>query len=118
MTDETKQRIKAITDSNKQIKEIYALLDELGIKYKKTSCKKCRRDLLNILREEAGMIESAADESDFNSNSDSDYEYIYTPSRPCIWNGQIINQDTPVEVIREFVKKFPNGYYIINNKTE
>lgn len=116
MTEETKQRIKAITDSNKQIKEIYALLDELGIKYKKTSCKKCRRDLLNILREEAGMIESAADESDFNSNLN--YEYIYTPNRPCIWNGQIINQDTPVEVIREFVKKFPNGYYIINNKTE
>lgn len=116
MTDETKQSITAITDSNKQIKEIYAILDELGIKYKKTTCKKCRRDLLNILREEAGMIESAADESEFNSNLN--YEYIYTPNRPCIWNGHIINQDTPVEVIREFVKQFPKGYYKINNKTE
>lgn len=111
MTDEIRQRIEGITNANKQISEIYALLDELGIAYKRTKCSRCRKDLLNILREEAGIIESAANESDFNSNS----EYIYTATRPQIWNGYIINQDTPVEVIREFVKQFPKGYYKKNN---
>lgn len=112
--EEMIDKIKSVKDVIKDKKTIYEVLDELGIKYKRTNCKKCLRDLKLIALEELGMIESAADESDFNSNSDSDYEYIYTPNRPCIWNGYIINQDTPVDVIREFVKKFPNGYYIIN----
>lgn len=107
-------KIKSVKDVIKDKKTIYEVLDGLGIKYKKTNCKKCLRDLKLVALEELGMIDSAADESDFNSNSD----YIYIPSRPCIWNGQIINQNTPLEVIREFVKKFPNGYYKINNKTE
>lgn len=107
-----------ITDVNKDIGIIYGLLDKLGIKYKRTKCKRCRNDYKLMIAEQLDLIESAADESDFNSNSDSDYEYIYTPNRPCIWNGYIINQDTPVEVIREFVKQFPKGYYKINNKTE
>lgn len=116
MTDELKQRIANITDANAQILEIYTLLDELNITYKKTTCKKCRRDLLNILREEAGIIESAANESGFNT--DSNTEYVYLLDRPQTWNGYFINQDTPPEVIREFVKQFPKGYYIKKNKTE
>lgn len=103
-----------ITDVNKDIGIIYGLMDKLGIKYKRTNCKRCRNDYKLMIAEQLDLIDSAADESDFNSNSD----YIYIPNRPCIWNGQIINQNTPVEVIREFVKKFPNGYYKINNKTE
>ena len=116
MNDDLKQRIANITDANAQILEIYALLDELGIKYKKTKCARCRRDLMNILREEAGIIESAANESGFNTVSNS--EYVYLLDRPQTWNGHFISQDTPPEIIREFVKQFPKGYYIKKNKTE
>lgn len=105
MTEEIRERIARITNANRQVGEIYALLDELGISYKRTGCSRCRRDLLNILREEAGLIESAADVSPF----DGEYEYLL--DRPQSWNGHIMGQDTPVEVIREFVKQFPNGYY-------
>lgn len=114
--EEMIDKIIAINNPQKEKNVIYAIADELGLKLKRTRCVKCLRDYIAILKEELGVIESAGDESDFNS--ESEHEYIYTPSRPCIWNGYIINQDTPVEVIREFVKKFPNGYYKINNKTE
>lgn len=58
-------RVKAIKDVNKQVEEIYALLGELGIKYKRTGCFKCRRDYLNIIKEELGLIKSAAHKSSF-----------------------------------------------------
>lgn len=96
-----------ITNVNKQVDEIYKLLDLLGITYKKTSCSKCRKDLLNILKEEAGLIKNAADESDFNTDS----EWVYVCKRPQSWHGHIIDQDTPTEVIEEFVKTHPVGYY-------
>jgi len=115
MTDELKQRIANITDANAQILEIYALLDELNITYKKTKCARCRRDLLNILREEAGLIESAANESGFNTYSNT--EYVYLLDRPQTWNGHFINQDTPPEVIRAFLEQFPNGYYKLKQNT-
>lgn len=115
MTDELKQRIANITDANAQILEIYALLDELNITYKKTKCARCRRDLLNILREEAGIIESAANESGFNT--DSNTEYVYLLDRPQTWNGHFINQDTPPDVIRGFLEQFPNGYYKLKQNT-
>lgn len=108
MTDEQYKRIAGITNANRQIKEIYALLDELGITYKRTGCSRCRRDLLNILREEAGLISSAAEASEFDAPGT---EYTYLPDRPQSWNGHLMDQDTPVEIIREFVKQFPTGYY-------
>lgn len=109
MSDEIRDRIAAISNPNKQIDEIYALLDELGIIYKKTKCGKCRKDLLNILREEAGLIEDAAEESEFGKETETEFTYLL--NRPQSWNGHLICQDTPVEVIREFVKQFPNGYF-------
>lgn len=115
MTDEQYERIAGITNANRQIKEIYALLDELGITYKRTGCSRCRRDLLNILREEAGLISSAAEASEFDATGT---EYTYLPDRPQSWNGHLMDQDTPVEIIREFVKQFPTGYYRKVERTE
>lgn len=98
----------------RQRETLYAIADELGIKYKRNSCPKCAKDLWNIIREELGLIESAAEESDFNGG---DYEWVYLPKRPQYWNGHVIDQDTPVEIIREFVKRFPKGYYRKAEKT-
>lgn len=100
------EAIGAVTDPYRSRDTLYAIAAELGLKIKKSNCKKCAKDAWNIIREELGMIASAADESDFNG-----YEYIYLPKRAQSWNGHLIDQDTPVEVIREFVKQFPNGYY-------
>lgn len=50
---------------NSDIETLYTILDELNIKYKKTLCSKCRRDLLNIAKEEVGLIQDASTESDF-----------------------------------------------------
>lgn len=117
MNDETKERIAAITNPNTQIAEIYSLLDELGITYKKTTCKKCRRDLLNILKEEAGIIESAADNSEFNAEPETETEWEYICNRAQTWHGNIIDGNTPDEVIREFIKQFPTGYYVRKEHT-
>ena len=111
MTNEIRETIAAITDANEDINLIYSLLDALEIPYKKTTCKKCRRDLLNILREEAGLIESAADNSEFNGETDTVNEWEYICNRPQSWNGYIIDGNTPSNIVREFVKAFPTGYY-------
>lgn len=113
MNDEIRKRIAAITDYNAQIRDIYTLLDELGITYKKNKCVRCRKDLYNILREEAGLIDDAAIESDFNGEN----EWIYLLDRAQSWNGYIIDNNTPIEIINEFVKSFPNGYFTKNNNT-
>lgn len=114
MTEEQRKRIAHLTNANKQIKEIYALLDELGIKYQKTQCSKCRKDLMNILREEAGLIGDASAESDFNAKDieiDWSYTYEYIFPHPIWWHGHKICQETPREVIEEFVHYIPQGYY-------
>lgn len=100
-------KINSVGDVSKDRNAIYEVLAELGISYKKTNCHKCLQDLLNIAKEELGLIGNAADESSFND----DFEYVYICDRAQTWNGHIINQNTPVKVIREFVKKFPKGYY-------
>lgn len=101
------EAIGGIVQPFKQRETLYAIADELGVKAKRNSCPKCAKDLWNILREELGLIDNAAEESDFNG----EYEYEYLPKRAQSWNGYLIDQDTPVEVIREFVKVFPTGYY-------
>ena len=95
----------AISNPLKQKEEIFMLMDALGLTYKRTNCGRCLKDYLNIIKEELGVIADASTESDFNG------EWEYLPKRTMTWNGHLINQDTPVEVIREFVKKFPVGYY-------
>ena len=104
--EEMIEAIGGIVQPFKQRETLYAIADELGVKAKRNSCPKCAKDLWNILREELGLIDNAAEESDFNG-----YEYIYLPDRPQSWNGHIMDQDTPVEIIEKFLKQFPNGYY-------
>lgn len=105
--DEMIDRIKSVKDPVREIKTVYAVLDELGIKYKVTKCPKCKKDLYNIALEELGLIDNAAEISDFNTNG----EWVYVCKRPQSWHGYIIDQDTPTEVIEEFVKTHPVGYY-------
>lgn len=89
------------------INTIYEGLRFLRIPFKKTTCGKCRRDYLNIIKEELGLIDNAADQSDFNENKC----YRYLLKRSQVFNGHLINGQTAIEVIREFVKKHPVGYY-------
>ena len=104
--EELVEKFNSITDIISSRETLYLLMNELGITFKKTKCVKCLRDYYNIVREELGMIESAAEVSDFND----DNEYVYLLDRAQSWNGHIINNSTPVEVIREFVKTH-KGYY-------
>lgn len=110
MTQEQRDRIAKLKSPNKDIKEIYALMDELGITYKKTSCSKCRTDYLNILREEAKLIEDAAEESAFNE-VDENAEYRFIRKVGTVWKGKLYDGNTPMPMVREFVKHFPVGFY-------
>ena len=106
------EQFAGITDATPaNISQIYEALDFLGIPFKKTSCKRCRQDLLNIVREELGLIESAAEESSFNSDGDKCYRYLL--DRAQTWEGHLINKDTPLDVVKKFIKKFPKGYFEI-----
>jgi hypothetical protein len=98
--------IQTATPSN--ISLIYEALEYLQIPYKKTSCKRCRQDLLNIVKEELGLIESAAEESDFNAHNCG---WRYIVNRPVFWGGYRIDQDTPEDVVEKFVQKHPKGYF-------
>jgi len=89
------------------INTIYEGLRFLNIPFKKTTCGKCRRDYLNIIKEELGLIDNAADQSDFNENKC----YRYLLKRSQVFNGHLINGQTAIEIIREFVRKHPVGYY-------
>lgn len=99
----------AISNPLKQKEEIYMLMDALGLSYKRTNCGRCLRDYLNIAKEELGVIADASTESEFNETGD--WKYVYVHPRTVLWHGYKMNKDTPVEVIEEFVKKFPVGYY-------
>lgn len=103
-----------ITDVNKDIGIIYGLMDKLGLKYKKTTCKRCRNDYKNLIAEELGLLGSAAEASDFNIQDieiDWSYTYEYIFPHPIWWHGHKICQETPREVIEEFVHYIPQGYY-------
>ena len=96
---------------------LYNLLEELGISFKKTRCKKCLWDYYNIIREELGLISNAADESQFNDALDLiDAEFIYLKSKSVAWNGHVMNQNTDVNVIKAFLNTGATGYYLINKK--
>lgn len=90
--------------------KLYELMDELGIKYKRTTCSKCLKDYYNICLEELGLIDDASDYSEFNG-----YEYVYLKDRSFIWKGYKINQKTPVDVIEEFIKEHKDYYRKIAN---
>lgn len=111
--EEMIEAVNGIKQPYKQREKLYGIAGELGIRFKRNNCPKCAKDLWNIIREELGLIDNAAEESDFNG-----YEYIYLPDRPQSWNGHIMDQDTPVEIIEKFLKQFPNGYYRKVEKAE
>lgn len=104
-----------IKDVNKDIAIIYDLMDKLGITYRRTSCKKCRKDFQNLIAEELGLIESAAD----NSAWDGEAEYEYLMGEDYSWQGHRLNQDTPKWVVRRFMASHPNAsryYRLAENK--
>ena len=102
--------IAEVANPYRERKTLYMVADELGLTYRRTQCSKCATDLYNIIREELGLIESAADVSEFNGDQ-TEYEYKYLPSRSVAWNGHIMNQSTPKEIVEEFYKLMPNKYY-------
>lgn len=114
----TKEELIGKFNSIKSVKYdkkiLYSIMDELELKYKKTNCVKCLHDYYNIVKEELGLIESAAEVSDFNENA----EYIYLLDRTQTWNSYLINNDTPIDVIQDFIKTHPKGYYKIKEDYE
>lgn len=109
------QRLLATNSDIYDVKEdLYSLLEELGISFKKTRCKKCLWDYYNIIREELGIIPDASEESDFNQFYGM--EFIYLKSRPVAWNGHIMDNNTDPAVIRAFLKTGASGYYRLNDK--
>lgn len=108
--EELIKKVESIKDLKKDYKILYEVMDELGISFRKTTCLKCRRDYLNIIKEELGMIESAAEQSDFNGG-----KWVYLRDRSFSWtmiDGKkvIINANTPQNIIEEFVKTH-KGFY-------
>lgn len=102
--------ISAVQSPYKERKTLFAIAEELGIKFQKTQCSKCCNDLYNIIREELGIIGDASEMSDFNVQS-GDYKYIYIGGQSVGWMGNVMNQDTPIEVIEDFVKRTGSKYY-------
>ena len=114
--EDLKISILNLTDVSTERETIYAAMDELGINYKRTNCKRCLTDYLNIVKEELGLIPSAAEVSDFNGEKENDckdYKYRYLKNAPVAWMGHIMDQNTDPTVISEFLKRGPRGYYII-----
>lgn len=69
MTNEKKEaltaKVNSITNVHRQTELLYSIMDELGIKYKRTRCFKCHIDYLNIVKEELGLIDDASEKSIF-----------------------------------------------------
>lgn len=101
-------KFRTIDDVKADKRILYEVMELLGLQFKKTRCVRCLRDYYNIVREELGLIEDAAEVSSFNG------KYTYILNRPVMWNGYRMDNSTDPAVISEFVKKH-RGYYIINN---
>ena len=102
--------VKLIDDPWEQRQTIYDAMDALGIHYTKTNCKKCVRDYYNIVREELGLIKSAAEISDYN-DVEVDSEWKYLKQYPTAWNGHILDQNTDPKIIAKFMSKGAKKYY-------
>lgn len=99
------EKFSQIKDVSKNRDIIYELLNELGLSYKKTNCRKCLGDYYAMIKEELGLIADASEESGWNG------EWVYLCKHAQTWNGHIIDQNTDPKVIEEFVKRFPKGYF-------
>ena len=112
------EKVNSIQNLKKDYKILYEVMEELGIKFRKTTCMKCREDYLNIVKEELELIEDASEESSFDKT-----EYRYLHDRSFSWvapDGKriIIGKNTPVEYIEQFVVNHPGYYKRINKENE
>ena len=98
-------KAKQIVDPARQSQLLYECLDALGIKYQKSTCHKCRRDLFAILLEELDLIEDA---SEFSGWDNSEFTWIFSYPRPVRWNGKIINKNTNKVLLTEFCEENPS----------
>lgn len=109
--------VNSIKQPVKEKKIIFQIAKELGLNFKETSCSRCLRDYLNILKEELGIIGNAAEKSDFNTTTEnSEYRFIHKGS--VSWKGRTYDQYTPTPYIKHFLKYFPKGYYEVVEKKE
>lgn len=111
--EELRERTLAIKDPARQPEELYALLDAAGITYQKSTCHKCRIDLYNILREELGLINSAAEESDFNELPEG-AELVFIYPRPVKFNGKIIKKSSSQETMLTLYRVHPEFFLVQN----
>lgn len=109
--DEMIEAVNGIKSPYRERKTLFVIADELGLKYRKSQCAKCCNDLYNIIREELGLIGDASEFSDFNNIEGGEYRYEYIGGQSVGWMGNVMNQDTPIEVIEDFVKRTGNKYY-------
>lgn len=98
------EKVKQITDPARQSQLLYECLDALGLKYHKTNCYKCRRDLYAILLEELELIDDA---SELSSWDNEEYEWIYTFDRPLKWEGKIYSKGTSKRALVPFCEAHP-----------
>ena len=100
--EELKDKIKSVKDVSVDRQVIYEVLSELGIPFRKTNCRRCLTDLLNICKEELGLIDNAAEESAFNKS------FHYNVSRPTSWRGKIVDWNSSNEVLSKFCVEHPD----------
>ena len=103
------KNIQSITNPVKEKQIIYDTLTELNIPFKKTSCSRCINDLLNIAKEELGLIGSAAEASDFNTEKAAK-TYKYTHNRAVLVNGKKYGDFSNQSDLEELYKLVGAGY--------
>ena len=133
--EELIEKTNAITNPSEQKAELFEVLDGLGIKYNPNNrCKKCLRDYWLTAKEALGLIESAADESDFNApdataaTEESPAEearqpgeetpeaekpkpiYVFTHHRAVLVNGKRYDRFSTQDDLEWLHKKLGNGY--------
>lgn len=102
-----KSRLDAITDVRVQRDDLYAVLDELGIKYQKHNCRKCLQDLKAIALEELGVIASAADGSAFD---EPEYRYSYVHWRAVRVDGRVYGKGSSQADLAVLYKRLGRVY--------
>ena len=109
--EEMMEKVLAIKSPKKEKYIIYQLGRELGLELKPTNCGRCLADYVAIIKEELGLIDNAAEESDFNEK-EPEYVWKYIYKFPVNCGGIVYNQDTDPKFIESFAKANPNKFYV------
>lgn len=66
--EEMIKELEGITKENvvRYRTKLWSVADALGLTYRRTACPRCTRDLLAIAQQELGIIDDAAEVSEFN----------------------------------------------------